>query len=123
MPKACNIALVDDDSNLTHLLSGYLAGRGMKVAAFARAEDLLSANPGSFDAVILDICLPGMWGSECVYRLRNTGYKGPVIAITGYMDQWDEEDLSDLGFDRVLPKPFDPCVIADCIGECLGPRS
>ena len=117
------VAIVDDDENLTRLMSEYLQKHGFEVAAFYSAEALLAADTAAYGVIILDIQLPGMWGSECVYQLRNRGYNGPVIAITGFMEQWDEDDLSDLGFNHIFPKPFEPDELIGCVKECLEARS
>jgi DNA-binding response OmpR family regulator len=117
------VAFVDDDENLTRLMCEFLESRGLEVASFNSAEALLAADATAYGVIIMDIQLPGMWGSECVYQLRNRGYNGPVIAITGYMEQWDEDDLSDLGFNRIFPKPFEPDEVIECIKECLDARS
>ena len=54
-----------------------------------------------------------------MYKLRNSGYSGPVIAITGYLEDWDEEDLMDLGFNHIIPKPFEAAAILECLMASL----
>ena len=112
---ACPIALVDDDEETTALLKEFLESQGVKVECFRSAEKMLSAAPARFGAIVLDIHLPGMWGSECGAELRGFGYKGPLIAITGNIEDWDPDDLRDLGFDHTLPKPFDPHSLVECV--------
>jgi DNA-binding response OmpR family regulator len=109
------IALVDDEEETTALLKEFLEHQGVEVECFQSAEKMLSAEPARFGAIVLDIHLPGMWGSECGAELRNFGYKGPLIAVTGNIEDWDPDDLRDLGFDHTLPKPFDPHDLLECV--------
>jgi len=101
------------------MLGEYLKSRGFDAVPFNCAEGLLEQDISSFAAIVLDIQLPGMWGSECAFKVRETGFDGLLLAITGYMEKWDEDDLSDLGFDEVFSKPFEPESIAKILSEKL----
>ncbi|MBN1809157.1 MAG: response regulator transcription factor [Planctomycetes bacterium] len=121
--EPCRVAIVDDDEHLARLLSEYLVARGAESSSFRSAEDLLAADVRNFQAVVLDIHLPGIWGSECIFKLRNQGYSGLAIAITGHVDKWDREDLKDLGFDGFFAKPFEPADMVGFIFQNLGNRA
>lgn len=99
------VAIVDDDEESASLLQEFLEGKGFSVVWFAEAEPLLVAKPHRFAAMLLDINLPGMWGSECGFHLRCGGYTGPIIAISGNIELWEKGDLQDLGFTCALGKP------------------
>jgi CheY-like chemotaxis protein len=102
------IAIVDDDVDSILSLRDYLENEKMSTECFADAEALLGAHPCRFDAILLDINLPGIYGSECSYRLRCIEYKGPIIAISGSIELWDTDDLKELGFTCILSKPLNP---------------
>ncbi len=80
------VALVDDEEETSSVLAEFLERKEWRTEIFIVAEDLLNSKPNRFHAVILDIHLPGMWGTECAFRLRNGGYKNPIIAITGNIE-------------------------------------
>ena len=59
-----HILLVDDDPALSEMLTEYLAGEGIKTtAAFNGPDGAAAALSGQYDAVILDVMLPGMDGA------------------------------------------------------------
>ena len=120
--QGMKVAIVDDDDALAMLLAEVLSRRGVEVEVFGSAEDLLAGDVRSFAAIVLDLRLPGMWGSECVYRLRQMGVCSQVIAMTGFGDEWDEDDLRDLGFDRVYYKPLDVKEFTEALLRDLGER-
>ena len=98
------VAIVDDDEETAQILQEFLEHKGVAIEWFPDAEAILKSNPARFSAILLDICLPGMWGSECGFELRQHGYTGPIIAISGTIERWDQADLQDLGFTHVMGK-------------------
>jgi CheY-like chemotaxis protein len=48
-----------------------------------------------------------MSGAELAWRIRERDPNIPLVALSGYLKDWDRDDLKDLGFDRVFPKPMD----------------
>ncbi len=103
--KQVCVAIVDDDVDSGELMQEFLESRGMPSERFLDAEALLDALPLRFTAILLDINLPNMLGSECGFQLRQLGYVAPIIAISGNMEQWNMGDLENLGFTCVLTKP------------------
>jgi DNA-binding response OmpR family regulator len=105
---ALRILIVDDDARLFELLESYLAQNGI-VAEPARdgvrALSLLSA--GGYDAVLLDIMMPGMDGLSVLRKLREASDL-PVIMLTAKGDETDRVVGLELGADDYLPKPFSP---------------
>ena len=121
MADGRRIAVVDDDRSLTLLVKEALTREGWQVDAFNSAEELLSADPVKYDAIFLDLLLPGMWGSECVFKLRQMGVRVPILAVTGHAEDWDEDDLRDLGFNAILKKPFDTSDLMPVVEQALAP--
>jgi len=103
------ILVVDDDRNITDLLSLYLTKEGYSVMQAGSGPDglrLASGRP-SPDLVILDIMLPGMDGWEVCRRLRETS-RVPVIMLTARDDDYDKILGLELGADDYVTKPFNP---------------
>lgn len=64
------------------------------------------ARRGQFDAIILDLMLPGMNGYKILESLRTRGVTTPVLVLTAKSGQYDQIDALDLGADDYLVKPF-----------------
>ena len=80
----------------------------------AALEVLRSA---SFDAVLVDIGLPGIDGYEVARRIRMLpNFNGSrLIALTGYGQEEDRQRARDAGFDDYLVKPVDPSALEKII--------
>ena len=66
------------------------------------------ASGGDYDAVILDVMMPGLNGLEVLRRLREEGVKTPVMVLTARGEKDDRITGFDAGADDYLPKPFEP---------------
>ncbi|MCK6590698.1 MAG: response regulator transcription factor [Polyangiaceae bacterium] len=102
------VLLIDDDTRLHELLASYLKQNGFQVAV---AEDgrkgLAALEAGAFDAVLLDVMMPGMDGIEVVKRIRNKS-RIPVLMLTAKGDETDRVVGLELGADDYIAKPFSP---------------
>ena len=108
MGQAANILIIDDDARLVEMLGGYLRGRGYIVDTRGDGETGFdAARRGAFDAVILDIMLPGMDGLDVCRRLRAES-NVPILMLTARGDDLDRIVGLELGADDYLPKPFNP---------------
>ena len=67
---------------------------------------LALAREGDFDAVVLDVMLPGISGYEVVRRLRADGNWVPVLMLSAKDGEYDQADALDDGADDYLTKPF-----------------
>ena len=73
-----------------------------------------------FDAVIMDLTIPGgMGGVEAVRKLRETDLKVPVIVSSGYSDEAVMANYKDYGFDAALPKPYKYEDVAEVLARLL----
>lgn len=103
-----HILLVDDDPALSELLTEYLAGEGIKTtAAFNGPDGAAQALSGQFDAVILDVMLPGMDGNEVLRRIRQSS-SVPVIMLTAKGGDVDRVVGLEMGADDYVAKPYFP---------------
>jgi DNA-binding response OmpR family regulator len=100
------LLVVDDDQKLCRLLKNYLEPMGYEVdVAFTGPEGLEKAIQGSFQAVILDVMLPGMDGFEVLKRLRQQS-DVPVLMLTARGEESDRIVGLEIGADDYLPKTF-----------------
>lgn len=105
---AIRVLLIDDDRRLFDLLATYLGPNGV---ALDHAPDgpsgLLALERSAFDAVLLDIMMPGMDGLEVCRRVR-TRSRIPIIMLTAKGDEADRVVGLEIGADDYVPKPFSP---------------
>jgi len=102
------VLLIDDDARLAELLRGYLEPQGVAlVHAGGGQAGLAAVAQGGFDAVLLDVMMPGMDGLEVLRRLRERS-STPVIMLTARGDEADRVVGLELGADDYVGKPFSP---------------
>ena len=105
---AIRVLVVDDDVKLFDLLASYLEQNGVDATRAADGEKgLAEFQQGAYDAVLLDIMMPGIDGLEVLRRLRERS-SVPVIMLTAKGDETDRVVGLELGADDYLPKPFSP---------------
>ncbi len=108
MPR---ILLVDDDTELCELLAEYLTTEGFEVAAVHDGPAALERAPKEhWDAVILDVMLPGMNGFDVLKRLRPV-LAAPVLMLTARGEDTDTVVGLELGADDYVAKPCSPRVL------------
>ncbi|MFT3838563.1 MAG: response regulator transcription factor [Myxococcaceae bacterium] len=102
------VLLIDDDARLPELLASYLEQNGVTVTAAPDGQRGLQAlEQGAFDAVLLDVMMPGMDGLEVCKRIRAKS-QIPVIMLTARGDETDRVVGLELGADDYIAKPFSP---------------
>ena len=101
------ILLVDDEERMVAALRRGLAAEGFVVeSATDGTAGLQLAQHGDFDAVVLDVMLPGLSGYEVVRRLRARSNWVPVLMLSAKDGEYDQADALDDGADDYLTKPF-----------------
>jgi two-component system OmpR family response regulator len=101
--------LIDDDARLAELLDGNLRPQGVAlVHAGGGQAGLAAIAGGGFDAVLLDVMMPGLDGLSVLRRLRDAGHRVPVIMLTARGDEADRVVGLELGADDYVAKPFSP---------------
>ena len=103
------ILVVDDDPRLRDLLRRYLGENGFQVLVSenGQAMERLWLRE-HFDALILDLMMPGEDGLEILKRLRAQKDQTPVIMLTARGEDVDRILGLELGADDYIPKPFNP---------------
>jgi len=101
------VLLIDDDARLAELLVGYLEPQGVAlVHAGGGQAGLAALASGGFDAVLLDVMMPGMDGLAVLRHMRDAGHRLPVLMLTARGDEADRVVGLELGADDYVAKPF-----------------
>ncbi len=102
-----NILLVEDDPQITNLLSLHLHEPFYRVTACDRgAAALRTLEGGMFHLVILDIMLPDLSGIEICRRIREQNARMPILMLSSLAEETDKVTALELGADDYLTKPF-----------------
>lgn len=102
------VLLIDDDTRMYELLAEYLGQQGISVShAPDGGRGLAALEAGAYDAVLLDVMMPGMDGLEVCRRIRAKSTL-PILMLTARGDETDRVVGLELGADDYLAKPFSP---------------
>ncbi len=106
------VLVVEDELPLAEALRQGLSAEGFQVEVRHHGvEGLQTARSGVFDAIVLDIMLPGLSGYRVCQQLRAAGVWTPVLMLTAKDGEYDEADAFELGADDYLTKPFSYLVL------------
>lgn len=101
------ILIVEDEAKMALLLRRGLGEEGLSVDIASSGEDALwMARAVEYDAIVLDLMLPGIDGIEVCRRLRADQVWSPVLMLTARTAVGDRVAGLDSGADDYLPKPF-----------------
>jgi two-component system, OmpR family, response regulator len=103
------VLLIDDDARLAELLIGYFEPQQVSLVHASTGQvglNILVA--GGFDAILLDVMMPGMDGLAVLRKIRDAGHRTPVIMLTARGDEADRVVGLELGADDYVAKPFSP---------------
>lgn len=110
------ILLVEDEKNLSAAVCRLLHEERFVVdPVYTGPEGLDCALSGGYDAIILDVMLPGMDGFTILDHLRAEGVKTPVMMLTARGDLQDRIRGLEGGADYYLPKPFQTEELIACL--------
>ena len=106
------LLVVEDEARMARALQRGLTADGFTVdVAPDGVTGLSRALQGQYDAVLLDVMLPGLSGYEVVKRLRAGDNWVPVMMVSAKDGAYDQADGLDYGADDYLTKPFDYVVL------------
>lgn len=115
-----DILIVEDEQHLAEGLRFNLAAEGYGVEVAADGENALKiAAERSFDAIVLDVMLPGIDGFEVARRLRSRSDFTPILMLTARGRPEDVLAGFEAGTDDYLPKPFDLKIFLARLGGLL----
>jgi DNA-binding response OmpR family regulator len=107
MLDGMRLLVVDDEVRMAQSLQRGLRAEGFEVdLAHDGPTGLSMARAGAYDAVVLDIMLPGLSGYRVCQQLRAEGNDVPVLMLSAKDGEYDQADGLDLGADGYLTKPF-----------------
>ncbi len=104
-----HVLIVDDDRRIRQLLASYLSQNYYRVTQAGNAGEARKAMAGlSFDAVVLDVMMPGESGVSFAKTLREEGSVVPVLMLSALGEAQDRISGLAAGSDDYLVKPFAP---------------
>jgi len=108
------LLMIEDDKRIAEAVRRGLEVEGFRVTvAHDGVDGLWMAREGSFDALIVDLMLPGRNGFEICRDLRQEGDWTPILVLTAKDGDLDEAEALDTGADDYLTKPFSfPVLVA-----------
>ena len=106
------VLVVEDEERLAKAVRRGLEDHGFAVELAHDGEiGYLKAREGGFDAIVLDIMLPGRNGFDVAEQLRTDGVWTPILMLTAKEGEYDEAEALDAGADDYLRKPFSYVVL------------
>src|SRR3954471_16238105 len=101
------VLVVEDDVKMAGLLLRGMREESLVVDVAVKGEDAMwMAQATEYDAIVLDVMLPGIDGFETCRRLRGDSVWTPVLMLTARDDTGDRVTGLDAGADDYLIKPF-----------------
>jgi DNA-binding response OmpR family regulator len=101
------VLVVEDEKRLAAGLKKGLEAEGFATdVALNGTDGLWMATENTYDAIVLDILLPGMNGYEVCASLREQGVWTPILMLTAKDGEFDEAEALDTGADDYVTKPF-----------------
>lgn len=105
--RGVRVLIVEDELRMASLIRRGLAKEGLAVDVTSNGEDALwMARSADYDAIVLDVMLPGMSGFDTCERLRKSDVWAPVLMLTARDSVEDRVNGLDKGADDYLVKPF-----------------
>jgi CheY-like chemotaxis protein len=112
--------VIDDEGTVRRSCERILAAEGHEVVLTTQGDEgLIRLAKEEFDAVLLDLMMPGVGGLETLRLFRQWGKDTPVVIITGYATPEVEAECRESGATAWLPKPFGPDELLAALAEAM----
>ena len=119
-PNLPVIAIVDDDASVREGLSSLIRSAGLKVEAFASAQEFLQRpGPEAPSCLVLDLQLPGLSGLDLQKRMAEVELEIPIVFLTGHGNIPASVQAMKAGAVEFLTKPFDDQELLNAIHEAV----
>lgn len=104
-----NILVLDDEAEIADLVELFLKNEGYNVYKFySSSEAIKCINSTPLDLALLDVMLPDTDGFTILRKIREEGFRFPVIMLTAKVEVIDKIIGLSLGADDYITKPFNP---------------
>ena len=114
------ILIVDDDEAIRTVLVELLERKGYDTMALVDAAPIREVNLDEIDLIVTDLAMPTS-GEGLIEEVRSRGFGGPIVVLTGVLDDKDAEHLMAIGADRVLQKPIRIAALLSTVELFLSP--
>jgi DNA-binding NtrC family response regulator len=112
------VLLVDDEQDFLETLSSRLEMRGLKVSAVTSGEQAVAeAQQQDYDAIVVDLAMPGIDGLETLKRIKANNPNAEIIMLTGQASVQSGVEAMKLGAGDFLQKPVELSELMSKIGE------
>lgn len=102
-----SILLIEDDKDISDLLTHFLRKTGASVENAATGEEGIQlAKSGNFDLIFLDLQLPKINGLEACSKIRSNGISSPIVALTANTSLETKRKCFQVGFNLYMTKPI-----------------
>ncbi|MBD3297359.1 MAG: response regulator, partial [candidate division Zixibacteria bacterium] len=102
-----NLLVVDDDHIILDVVSEALEDAGHRVDSFSHGSDAIDAiEKNEYNVVVTDLGMPDVTGWEVARAAKMHQPQIPVVVISGWGAQFNDDQLGDSGVDAMLAKPF-----------------
>lgn len=104
-----NILVLDDEKEIADLVELFLINEGYKVFKFYDSKSALQCIENThLDLALLDVMLPDTDGFSILRKIRDNGFRFPVIMLTARVEDKDKIIGLSMGADDYITKPFNP---------------
>jgi PAS domain S-box-containing protein len=104
-----HVLCVDDDTSICEMETERVGRIGCEITTFEAAQEALKAfeeaPAGTFDLVLTDYAMPGMSGLDLTRTLREKGYDGPIVLMSGFSAQISLDQAQSAGVTAFMRKP------------------
>jgi DNA-binding NtrC family response regulator len=115
-----SVLVIDDDRSMVKTLCAVLSLHGWKPTAGYSGEDAIrEARAGSFNAVIMDVCMPGLDGVEAFRVIRQEYPRLPIMLMTAYANPELLAQAQSEGVLMILPKPLPLAKLTETLSDLL----
>ncbi len=117
------VLLVDDEVEFVETLAERMRARGLQVdTSFDGHAALERCRDAKYDAIILDLAMPGMDGIQLLREIRKLDPDAQIMVLTGQGTVRDAVEATQLGAMDVLEKPTEIDVLLDHIRQARAKR-
>ena len=111
-----NVLIVEDSLDNQAIIQWMLESTGAKLSMVENGlEGVKRALSEKYDIILMDVQMPTMDGYQATQKLREGGYKKPIIAITAHATRQERDKCFSIGFDDFLTKPINKLALLHVI--------